>query len=71
MLSASDMTPSAVSRATIECNRGAHASADRFDGGRDTASSFKVMIKAEREWWTMLGLNQRPVACEATALPLS
>src|SRR3546814_520024 len=23
------------------------------------------------KWWAMLGLNQRPLACEASALPLS
>jgi hypothetical protein len=25
----------------------------------------------ERSWWAMLGLNQRPLPCEGSALPLS
>ena len=41
-------------------------------GGRRTAASGPgLSFGALAAWWAMLGLNQRPLACEASALPLS
>ena len=46
-------------------------------GGRDPAGAGPaatgpdLSFEALAAWWAMLGLNQRPLACEASALPLS
>lgn len=41
-------------------------------GRRSNQLSYSAKCRKRRgEWWARLGLNQRPPACEADALPLS
>ena len=41
-------------------------------GRRSNQLSYSARCRKRRgEWWARLGLNQRPPACEADALPLS
>lgn len=40
-------------------------------GRRSNQLSYSAKNESPAEWWARLGLNQRPPACEADALPLS
>jgi hypothetical protein len=51
---------------------GLSASADASGlGSPDEERKFLVQLSLWNKWWALLGLNQRPLACEANALPLS
>jgi hypothetical protein len=51
---------------------GLSASADASAlGSPDEERNFLVQLSLWNKWWALLGLNQRPLACEANALPLS
>ena len=60
-----------VAQGRIECSRDPGALPGAAHAKQRRGDQAKKGVRVARQWWARQGLNLRPLACEANAVPLS